>query len=726
MRRSFLSLTLAIALTMALGVEPLWAQSNSVKPDSGAPVLLTADELIYDETLGTVTARGGVELEQNGRILLADTVTYSQRGNTVTASGNISLLEPSGEVVFAEFVELSDEMKKGFIRDLSVLLSDGSRFAARQAQRVAGQSKTMDRAVFSPCNLCKEDPGRPPVWQIKAIRVIHDEVRREVEYEDAVLEMFGIPVLYTPYFSHPDPTVKRRSGFLAPTIGQSDELGTIFGQPYFWAIDRSRDLELEPILYSREGVILRSRYRQRLSRGELDLGTTAAFVDEREDGGETGEKSTQASADLKGRWSLDDTWRAGFDYQQASQRTYLRRYDLGDQQILTSRLFAEGFSSTDYGAVNAYKFQGLRAGDRREISPIVAPFAEMSLIGEPDDWGGRVKFDASLMSLTRALGADSRRLSLAGNWSLPHYSEAGWVTTVTAAMQGDVYFTNNATDTTGVQAEGEEETAGRIFPQVGLNWRYPLVRRGPRMNQLIEPIVNVVAGPNGSNPDEIPNEDSLAFEFDDTNLFRLNRYEGVDRVTSGARVDYGIRLGVFGDSGGSTSLMVGQSYRFWGNSAFSSTSGLDENLSDIVGRVHVAPRNWLDLLYRFRFDKDDLGPNRNELGVRIRGDRVELTADYIVLDESLSTTGFGDREQIDFALGAKITDTWSARLDLIQDLSSGQNTTRKAGFGLVYSDECISVGLRFERTDLEDEDIKPDDRVFLRVNFKYLGAVQGF
>ena len=221
------------------------------------PVLLQAEELTYNEDLGVVTARGNVEMSQGPRVLMADTVTYNQKANTVTASGNVALMEPTGEVLFTDYAELHDELKTGFIENLRALLSDGSRLAANRARRTADQRKIMDRGVFSPCNLCKEDPSRAPLWQIKAVKVVHDEVAKDIIYNDATLEMFGVPVLYTPYMRHPDPTVDRRSGLLAPTIGYSGDLGAIFGQPYYYAFDPSRDVTIEPMIFSSEGTVLR-------------------------------------------------------------------------------------------------------------------------------------------------------------------------------------------------------------------------------------------------------------------------------------------------------------------------------------------------------------------------------------------------------------------------------------------------------------------------------------
>src|SRR6185437_4027730 len=205
------------------------------------PMLVTADELQYDQDLGLVVAKGHVEISQDDEVLLADTVTYNQRTDTVTASGNVSMTQPSGDVAFADYMELHDNFRDGFIRDVRMLLYDGSRLAGNTGRRIAGTRTEVRRAVFSPCQLCAADPTRPPVWQIKAEQAVDDKELQIVEYRDATMEIDGIPVFYSPYFSHPDPSVKRASGFLAPVIGNDSSNGFRLGIPYYFVLGPDKD-----------------------------------------------------------------------------------------------------------------------------------------------------------------------------------------------------------------------------------------------------------------------------------------------------------------------------------------------------------------------------------------------------------------------------------------------------------------------------------------------------
>ncbi len=703
-----------LALATACGAAGLRAE-----PAREEPVLLKADEVSHDGNAGIVTARGGVELSQGGRVLLADTVSYNRRTDAAIASGNIVLMEPDGEVVFASYAELDTGLKNGFIEHPRLRLADGSRLAARRARREAGRRKTMERAVFTPCLPCKDNPERPPLWRIRAAQVVHDEQARDIAYRDATLDMFGIPVAWAPYLVHPDPTVERRSGLLAPTVGHSDQLGFILGQPWFQVIDDARDIELEPIVYSREGAILRARYRQAFDNGSLDLAGTAGLLEDR--GAADGGSGLKGSADLEGRFALDGTWRSGFDWRQASGRTYLRRYRLGDDEMLTSRLFVEGFRARNHASVEAYRFQDLRAGANRRRQPRVLPLARYSLDGEPDRLGGRARLDAAAASLFRGDGPDSRKVSLLAGWKRPFRAPAGDVYTFAATLQSDLYDIRAPAGPGGGGAR-----VGRLFPQAALEWRFPLARQTASGSQIVEPTVNLVAGPNGGNPPEIPNEDSQSFEYDDTNIFEPNRFYGGDRVTSGARIDYGARAAMFDDDLGTARFFLGQSYRFFGDDFFGYGSGLEDRFSDLVGHVGLSPAEGLDLEVRYRLDNETLKPRRGEVGARLYGAGYRVEADYVALNEQFSTVGLGDREQLDLKLGVRLTDHWSASTRLLQNLSGASRRPLAAEVGFAYIDECFAISLDYGRRNLRDEGIEPEERIFLRIDFKHLGSIRNF
>jgi len=715
-------LTLAVLLAGPLAAQEL--------PERDRPVLLQADSVTYDEKLNIVTASGNVELAQDERVIKADTISYNINTGLVTASGNVALVEPTGEVVFAEYVELTDELAEGFIDEVRLLMSDGvTRMAADSGLRTGGNRSELRRAVFSPCELCKEDPERAPLWQIKSARVVHDQEEKVITYNDAWMEIFGVPVIYTPYFEHPDPSVERKSGLLAPTFGSSSNLGPNLQLPYFLVIDPQSDLTFAPLITFEEGVVLTAQYRQRYRDGFIDIAGSGTVGDrlKRENGRLVEEDDVfRGHIDATLKFNIDENWRWGAEVERVTDKDYLRFYDFDSPRSVTVNPYVEGFFERDYAAINAYSFQGLRNRDNNDTAPIVAPLAEYSYVSEPGAWGDTFFADANAMLLTRETGRRSNRASLRGGWKLPYISPLGDTYTLTASVQADGYRTDGVDPTSDLvnPANGQDsEFAGRVFPQLALDWRYPFVQSGEKIQQTLEPAVQLVAAANGKNSGDIPNEDSLDLEFDYTNLFRLNRFTGVDRVDSGSRLSYGLNWSARHADGGMVTAFLGQSYRFSENKGvFGPSSGLDEKLSDYVGKLEVGLEDYFHAIYRFRFDKDDLQAQRSDFQLRTSIGPVDFDLGYVfaVGDRtSVQSGGFGDREEITGAIRAQLSEYWSVFASHRRDLIADDSLSTRAG--VVYQDECFLIETAAERKFFRDRSSNSEDIFFVRIVFKHLG-----
>jgi len=702
----------------------LWspaAPARAQLPELGdEPALIEADELRYDRELGVVTATGSVEIVQGERVLLADTVSYSENTGVVTATGNVSLMDASGDVVFADYVELDEGMRNGVIRSIRILMQDGSRFAANGARRTGGRVTEMSKGVYSPCELCPEDPDRPPLWQIKAVRIVHDQEEHDVAYYDATLELFGVPIGYTPYFSHPDPTVKRRTGFLTPGYGTASNLGTFIEIPYFFVLAPNRDFTFTPTFTTDEGAIFEGEYRERTLTGQYALSGSITRPDRRDDDGVklTG-KDTRGHVFANGLFRVDEGVRTGFQVERASDDTYLRRYDISEADTLTTRLLIDAMRGHDYALFDSYAFQGLQENDDSDQTPYVLPVVDVNLQSDRTALGSYATIDANLMNLSRRKGTQSRRLSVAGGWHLPYVAPMGDVYEFTASLRGDLYDADNVPDPS-VPGSTLEGVSGRVVPLMALRWRYPFIRPGENVSQLIEPIVVGVVSPYGGNPDGIPNEDSTDFEFSDLNLFKTDRFPGLDRVEGGPRVAYGLKLGVFGNGGGSTTALIGQSYRVKDDSTFAIGSGLENNFSDYVGAIDIAPTSTLSLAYRFRLDGGDFRFRRNEVEAALGPPRLRFAVGYVAVDDKVTDVEEQQRrEEVNTSATVAIADHWItegfARYDL-----TGVGWIA-AGGGISYQDECILLGIRVKRRFTEDRDAQPETSVLFVVKLLNLG-----
>ena len=700
----------------------------------GRAALISAESLTYDEGLGIVTARGHVEISQEGRVLVADSISYNVNTDVVTASGNVALVETTGDVFFANYMEVTGDLKEGFVRDIRLLMADRSRLAANSGTRVGGSYNEFNKAVYSPCELCKEDPTRAPLWQIKARKVVWDQDDKMIRYEHVVFEFFGVPVAYTPYFEHPDPTVDRKTGFLTPTFRGSEQLGMQLETPYFIVLSDTADMTLSPNVTTKQGVVAAGEYRERFEKGYLEVNGSATISDIPGDDGQVEENQFRGNIHAKGDFDYDETYRYGFNVNATTDDTYMRVYGFGSQSALISRVYGEGFGGRSYMSANGYAFQSLRDGVNDRELPIVLPIARYQYVGEPDDIGGVMRFDASLMSLFRLEGRDVRRISFAGAWSVPYTTSSGHVFDLTARMQADGYwasdFDPNDPDDVTPDVNQEDEFSGRFFPELAVQWRYPLVQRGESLQQIIEPIAQIRLAPPEWHIGSIPNEDSLDLEFDDSNLFSLNRFPGIDKIDDGPRVDYGLKWTALGDSGGYTSIFIGQSWRLLDDGSYPDGSGLENNLSDIVGRIESSPAEWLDLTYRFRMNTQTLEFDQHELSLYAGVPELNLSVDYLfsstdLFDDDLfdqqDQADEGGREELYVRIGTQFTDHWAAFASHRQDIDN--NRPLETRFGIEYEDECFSIQGIFERTNFRDREVEPENAFFVRIALRNLGEI---
>ncbi|NJO38376.1 MAG: LPS-assembly protein LptD [Rhizobiales bacterium] len=713
---------LVLLLSLILMLTPDGAKGQAVDAGEG-PVLLLAETVDVDEPRQIVTASGDVEITRGERRLLADKVRYYQAEDRIEAIGNVTLLEPGGEAIYAELLSISGDLKDGVIEGLRARLDADSRLAAASARRIDGARTEMDRAVYSPCPLCAES-DEPPLWQITASKVTHDANTKDITYKHAFFELYGVPVLYTPYFSHPDPSVQRRSGFLSPSVGSETELGFTLETPYYFALAPNYDLTLAPIFTTEEGVVLASEYRHRLRNGRYDLGgsITRGSEAENDDADQATRDEVRGHVVGDGKFALGGGWDWGYDLLLASDDTYLKRYDFSDLDILENRLFTEKIDGRNYFGANTFAFQGLRESDDQGLIPVVLPLLDLEMSSAPMLWGSRFFLDSSFLALNRTDGLDTRRLSTTGGWELPWLGQLGDQYRLKLSLRGDYYDLDGDPET--LSGEGSR-TETRLIPRATLDWSWPWVGDSFGLTPIIEPISSLTLAPNGLNDDDIPNEDSLDLEFDDTNLFEESRFPGLDQVEEGSRVSYGLRFGGIGETGEVVNALFGQSWRFQKDDQFDADTGLDGRFSDFVGRVEAVPADWLRARYRFRLDRDTLAPVRNEVRATLGPSRLRFDVNYLSLedDPSVSEEEFREREEITAGLQLGLGGGLTVRAQTRRDLRADRTVANT--FGLIYRHPCLILIGGVEQNFTEDRDAGDGTTISLRLTFQNLGEVGG-
>ena len=671
----------------------------------------SADTVEVNQELEIVSAIGNVSIIRSTLTLKADKVTYNQRDDVVTAVGNVVLMEESGNVVFADFVNLSDRMSKGEMKNIKVILADQSRLWAKSAKRSKNDKKTLRKAIYTPCDFCE---GENPLWQLKAQKVVHNVEKQDMDYTNAFLEVKGIPVLYTPYLSHPDPTVKRRSGFTIPTFRSNNYLGASIQPNYFFAISDHEDLTFSPILSTNHGIIPGGTYRKYFYSGEVEV--TGAVVNDKD------KEEARGNLFMTGRYEINDTWYADADLKYASDGAFLKDLSLKykDDAWLTSRIGVQGFNNRNYSAVETYYYKLISYDLRNPNKPYVMPLMTHENVSEPMAYGSYFKNTFSLASVYHEEGENSQRATMINYWVLPYTSPFGERYRLQASNKMDLYYV----DDYNYNNEVFTGTVARVFPQLGLEWKLPFVKANENFRQILEPTIVAVAAPEGGNKKErIPNEDSLYRSFDDTNVLSLDRYTGYDRNDTGSRISYGLNWNAYGEKTGRTSAFIAQSYKFRNDDEFI-PDGDDSSFSDYVGRIYARPNEFLDLTYRFKADKNNLDLKYSELATQVGPQILNAYIAYIFLknDPNAVVQGYDERKELYTSINSKLTKDWSVEIYNRQDLSRGGGNLEYGG-ALTYEDECLKIVTRVRRENSNDPEFKGGFEVSATVFLKTIGGV---
>lgn len=693
-------------------------KTPSLSATSHEPVLLAADVVEYDQQNDVVTATGNVEVAQGDIILLADTLIYDHGRDQVQAMGHVSMMEPSGNIAFADAVELQDDLKAGVIHQFKARLIDNSVLVATQAKKIDENMSELFRMAYTPCN-CTTKGGKPknPMWSIKADHATIDQQEQEMVYDDATFNIYGFPMLYTPYFSHPTPGADNESGLLTPSFMQSQNLGTVFKLPVYYSIAADKDITLTPIITTQAGPVVAGEYRQMFDAGPLDVsGSFTHAPDHDIVGNETDGHTNRGHIDAMGEFRISEDYDWGFNIRRSTDDTYERLYNFSTDPVLISKIYAEGFrvindSDRSYASVHGLSFQGLTAQDNSNVIPVVAPLINVNWQSEPGAYDSRFSFDANSMVLFRSTGAKSRRLSGIAGWKLPYITNDGQVIEFNAQMRTDIYDVSNVPMPNGTRFSG---ITGREIPQASLTWRYPFITRYEDSSLTIEPIANATVSPGGGNPDKIPNEDSLLPEFTDTNLFSSERFAGLDRVETGPRLSYGMRGQAQLYTDKFIDWLLGQQYRVNNDPNFPISNDLSSHFSDYVGKVGIA-YDPFSFAYRFRVDKDNLSSSRSEFDAGYNYYPLSMSASYLSLqnDPILANT-----EIITGATTLNLTRQWSWTVGGTRDLRLDQTLTTYTGLG--FKNECVNVTTMVGKDYTSLLDIKPSLTFWFKVSLKNL------
>ena len=695
----------------------IFSFDKNLLSEDDVPFVLNAEKIVNNHNKSIVTATGNVEIIQGKEVLRADYLEFDKIKNKAIVKGNVSILDEDGVVYFADYAEVDKGFRNGLTKNISILFPDNSKMAASNGRRFKGTISTLKKALYSACNC--DDPNKKPTWQIKASEVVHDSKRKKISYKNAFLEFLGFPVAYTPYYSHPDPSVKRQSGFLFPSYTTNSELGTIIRTPYYYALSPYKDLTIEPMYISGQRPLMYAQYRQRFNNGELGIEGSFTNADRRTRVA-TYSNKTRGHLFINGKFDHNDFWRYGFNVKRSTDDTYLSRYMFsGATDRLHSDFFIEGFDDRNYFYATGIATQVQSSTYESRKTPLVLPSINYNYQSEKTKIGF-VDFNASFLSLTRRQGADTRKVSLQPIITYPFQDNFGNRFKVQAKTTLTSYMVSHLKRTDKDDFKGMKN---RIHPELLLGWDLPLQKLQNESTFLLKPQAALILAPNRGSDEDIPNEDSNSFEFGETHLFNSSLYPGADKIEkSNQRIDYGVNFSVKSEKKDRTyDFFIGQSLRFRKNHNFGVTSGLDDRLSDLIGRIGFGFGKNINMSYRFLLNKDALfSTRRDQFRISTNIYNTDIALNYIYLEPTSSISD--EREEINLSLNHTFNDNYSLNYSIKEDLStSGGMLGQK--LAILFDNECFTTEIGLHRSYYLDREIKPNDTFLITFTFKTLGTV---
>ncbi|KQM65859.1 organic solvent tolerance protein [Sphingomonas sp. Leaf17] len=704
-------------------------------PIADDQVRFSAGTLEYAIDADVVTATGDVRMARQGERLRSDKVVWNRKTGKVLATGNVAITNPQGDIAYGDSIELTDSLKDGVVDNMLVVLEQGGRMAADRGTRMEDGTVVLERAAYTPCAV-QTSTGCPkePSWKITAVKVTYRPDRERIYYGGGRFHLFGLPTIPLPKFSHPIGG-GGDSGLLSPDFRYSAVNGLQASVPYHFRLAPNRALTVTPSIFTSVLPMLKGEYAQLDENGAFRVtayGTSSRRSDDLQSAtGAPTELAFRGYVDGIGRFQLSPEWSVSGSIRVATDRTFLRRYDISRDDRLRTTVAVERIDQDSYFSLAGWSVQTLRVNDSQGNQPIALPELDYRRRMTDPLLGGVLQLQVNTLALHRSAGEDTQRAFASAEWNLRRLTNWGQEVTFTALARADAYNAQDTLQNAIIGYRGDEGFTGRLIGAVAVDVKWPFIGTFLGGTQQLTPRVQIVASPKIANL-AVPNEDARAVDLEDSNLFALNRFPGYDRFEDSSRATYGVQWNV-DLPGVAFSTVVGQSYRLSEReSIFFDGTGLSNRVSDIVGRTDLRFRDFVSFTHRYRLDKDGLAVRRNEVDATIGSRATYVQAGYIRLNRNImpAIEDLQDREEARVAGRVQITRFVSAfasalidltnRNEDVLSLSDGFDPVRHR-LGVQYEDDCLRLGVTWRRDYQDTGDARAGNSFLLTLALTNLG-----
>ena len=684
-------------------------------------------DITYDSSKGIVYSNNDTNItDLNGNKIFVTMFNYLVEKNMLMSTGEIKITDVKKNQYYFSEIYIDEKKKKIVGSDIRAFLNDGSfKYDPRNEPRFFANSSDINedetifnKAVFTVCE--NREENKCPPWTIRAEKIKHNSAKKTIFYDKAVLKIYDFPIFFFPKFFHPDPTVKRQSGFLLPQFASNSSVGFSTAVPYFWAVSQDKDMTITPKIYAKENILIQNEFRQAFENSFLivDSSYTEGYkkTDNKKTPGSRNHLFANFLYNFSQKGNISNNLEINLEH--VSNDTYLKVHDIdtelanSDKQILKNEFKYQYQNDVEYFGLTASAYEDLNKIDRTKYE-YVAPnlvyernLLSSEKVGIIDLYTNAIAKNFKVNQTTKFLVNDL-------GWKSKSFTNSTGIRTNFEGLLKIVTYEANNTDDFKNDEFNAESYGGLSY-----NASLPLFKKNTLEDRIsfLTPKASLKFAPGHMRNIE---EDNLRLNY--SNIFNLNKNSQIDVVDSGNSLTAGLEfsnLDFINNQAGEEnfSLYLGQVFSFEENSDMPSKSSLDQKVSDLVGEASVKISDNFSIKNEFSVDHNFNDINYNDLQANFLLGNARFNLGYL---EENNHVGNDSYFKSDIRLDLNNSNNLS--FNLKKNLET--DSTEFYNLAYNYMNDCLKAGLVYRREFYNDRDIEPSNTLMFSISLFPFGDV---
>ena len=563
---------------------------------------------------------------------------------------------------------------------------------------------TINKGIFTSC---KKTENCSP-WSIKAEKVTHDKNKKQITYDNAVLRIYDKPVFYFPKFFHPDPTVKRQSGFLAPRLSNSNILGSSLRVPYYLAISESKDMTFSPTLFSKNIQMIQTEYRHQYLNSSLitDFNLVNGYKSKNDN-----KKNliTHFFSKFKSNLNLKSFERSSFnlDFYKVNKDTYLKLFDKNlsnselkpeNPDLLSSQVKLD-LEHSNYNLTtgfNSYESLKKSNSDRYEF---VLPYYNFSTNFFEESNLGILNFLSTGDNILKDTNnLRSRMINDINYESFDYISENGLKNNINFTLKNLIASGNNNNE---YDSSPEIKLMGLFESQTS----FPMISKTLDNINYFNPKISF-----RFNPSDMSDHSADNRRIYNNNLFDLNRLGFADTLEAGKSLTLGIdyKKEKIDDINKFFELKLGTIYRDENINEIPNNSTINKKKSNIIGTINNNFSKNISLNYEFSADNNLDKVDYNSIGTTLSLNNFVTSFNYVEENGKIGSTNFIENNTL-YNFNDKSFVRFRTRKNREIDLTEYYDLIYE------YKNDCLVAGIKYNKTYYRDRDLAPSEDLMFTI-----------